>query len=247
MSSKTIGKTSSNAFRKAITKTSAMRYTMLTVVLTSAALLGQSKPAPPSSPPGLEFPVIMRQNVIAGKTPVGAKVQAKLALATLVNGVVVPQDAILSGEVTESVARSATDPSRLAIRMDSAQWKNGSAPIKIYLTPWYYPMALLTNQNLADEPPGAAHHVRPYNRTATYPDPNSPASQPFPDPDRDSGNQGSPAPPASSIPQRRVLMKDVESTRQRDGAVTLTSKRSNIKLDKTTTYVLAASDLLPTK
>jgi hypothetical protein len=249
MSSKTIGKTSSNAFRKAITKTSAMRYTMLTVVLASAALLGQSKPAPPSSPPGLEFPVVMRQNVAAGKTPVGAKVQAKLALATLVNGVVVPQDAILSGEVTESVAKSATDPSRLAIRMDSAQWKNGSAPIEVYLTPWYYPVALLTNQNLADEPPGATHHVRPYNRTATYPDPNSPASQPFPDPDRDSDNHAGPAPPASasSTSQRRVLMKDVESTRQSNGAVTLTSKRSNIKLDKTTTYVLAVSDPLSTK
>jgi len=246
MSSKTISKTSSNAFRKAITKTNAMRYTMLTVVLSAAALLGQSKPAPPSSPPGLEFPVIMRQNVAAGKTPVGAKVQAKLALATLVNGVVVPQDAILSGEVTESVAKSATGLSRLAIRMDSAQWKNGSAPIKVYLTPWYYPVALLTNQNLADEP-SAAHHMRPYNRAATYPDTNSPASQPFPDPGRDSDNQAGPAPPAPSISQRRVLMKDVESTRHTDGAVTLTSKRSNIKLDKTTTYVLAASDLLPTK
>jgi hypothetical protein len=233
---------------KTITKTIAVRHAMLTVVLASAALLGQSKPVPPSSPPGLEFPVIMRQNVAAGKTPVGAKVQAKLALATLVNGVVVPQDAILSGEVTESVAKSATDPSRLAICMDSAQWKNGSAPIKVYLTPWYYPMPLLTNQNLADEP-SAAHHMRPYNRAATYPDTNSPASQPFPDPDRDSDNHAGSAPPApaSSISQRRVLMKNVESTRHTDGAVTLTSKRSNIKLDKTTTYVLAASDLLPTK
>jgi hypothetical protein len=132
--------------------------------------------------------------------------------------------------------------------MDSAQWKNGSAPIKVYLTPWYYPLPLLTNQNLADEP-SAAHHMRPYNRAATYPDPNSPASQPFPDPGRDSDNQAGPAPPApaSSISQRRVLMKDVESTRQSDGAVTLTSRHSNIKIDKTTTYVLAASDLLPTK
>jgi len=52
----------------------------------------------PHSPPntssaGLEFPVIMRQNVAAGKTPVGTKVQAKLVVATLVDGVVVPQDA----------------------------------------------------------------------------------------------------------------------------------------------------------
>ncbi len=39
-------------------------------------------------------------------------------------------------------------------------------------------------------------------------------------------------------------MKNVESMRNSDGAVTLTSKRFNIKLDKQTTYVLAAGDLV---
>ena len=77
----------------------------------------------------------MRQNVAAGTTSVGTKVQAKLAVATLVDGMVVPRDAVLSGEVTESVAKSATDPSRLAVRMDSAQWKKGPAPIVLSLAP----------------------------------------------------------------------------------------------------------------
>ncbi|MGB7333952.1 MAG: hypothetical protein WBD25_21385, partial [Terriglobales bacterium] len=56
-----------------------------------------------------------------------------------------------------------------------------------------------------------------------------------------------PAPPSpsSNISKHRVLMKNVDSVRNSDGAVTLTSKRSNIKLDKTTTYVLASGDLLP--
>jgi len=106
-------------------KTIAVGHAVLTVLLGSAALLSQQTPAPPSSSAGLEFPVIMRQNVAAGKTPVGTKVQAKLVVATLVEGVVVPQDAILSGEVTESVAKSATNPSRLAIRLDSAEWSGG--------------------------------------------------------------------------------------------------------------------------
>jgi len=39
-------------------------------------------------------------------------------------------------------------------------------------------------------------------------------------------------------------MKDVESTRDNSGTIILTSKRFNIKLDKTTTYVLAG-DRLP--
>lgn len=239
-------KTSGNAFSKAITKTIAVRQAALTVVLASAAMLAQQKPAPPSSPPGLEFPVIMRQNVAAGTTPVGTKVQANLVIATLVDSVVIPRDALLSGEVTESVAKSKTDPSRLAIRMDSAQWKNGSASIKVYLTPWYYPVPLLTN--LSDEPSVSAQHPRPYNKVANYPDPSGPPS-PFPDPDRDGNNHAgaAPLPPASPTSPSRVLMKDVESTRAIDGAVTLTSKRSNIKLGKTTTYVFATGDLISAK
>jgi hypothetical protein len=38
-------------------------------------------------------------------------------------------------------------------------------------------------------------------------------------------------------------MKDVESTRNSNGAITLTSKRFNIKLDKATTHVLAGDQL----
>src|SRR6202158_533069 len=157
-------------------KTIVVGHAVLTVVLGSAVLLSQPT-APPSSSAGLEFPVIMRQNVAAGATPIGTKIQAKLVVATLVNGVVVPRDAILSGEVTESVAKSKTDPSRLAIRMDSAQWKKGSAPIvlpltsNVYLTAWYYPVAAMTSQDLSDESPddgpqGWKHR----NRAPTFPD-----------------------------------------------------------------------------
>jgi hypothetical protein len=38
---------------------------------------------------------------------------------------------------------------------------------------------------------------------------------------------------------------DVECLRIGDGTVVITSRHSNIKLDKLTTYVLAPSDLLP--
>jgi hypothetical protein len=92
----------------------------------------------------------MRQKVTAGKTTAGTKIQAKLAVATLVKGVVIPQDAILSGEVIESVAKSDSEPSRLSIRMESAQWKNGSVPINVYLTAWYYPILSPTARDLSD-------------------------------------------------------------------------------------------------
>jgi hypothetical protein len=224
-------------------------YAALTFVLGSALALSQPGPAVSSPPAGLDLPVIMRQNVVAGATPVGTKVEAKLAVATLIDGVVVPQDAILSGEVTESVAKSADGPSRLAIRMDSAQWKNGSAPKelqlakKVYLTPWYYPAAPPSDRDFSSGLPDASHNPRNGSGNAgVYPGQRNPTSPPFPGTDTGEDTRPAPPPRASDTSKHRVLMKNVESTRNGDGAVTLTSKRSNIKLDKTTTYVLAAGD-----
>jgi len=215
----------------------ALKVVLGSIVLLSQLLLGQPTPSARTLPAGLEFPVIMRQNVVAGKTPVGTKVQAKLVVGTLVSGVVVPQGAILSGEVTESVAKTATDPSRLAILMDSAQWTNGSAPIKVYLTAWYYPMAPPAELDLSSGLPNAGNNPNP-RMGGGYPGQRNPTSPPV------SGSDTGPA-PASEISKHRVLMKNVESTRNNEGAVTLTSKRFNIKLDKQTTYVLAPSDLAP--
>ena len=242
-------------FSKAFSKTIVVRHAISTVVLGCAALLGQQtpaqhKPAASSSSGALEFPVVMRQNVAAGTTPVGTKVQAKLAVATLVDGVVVPRDAVFSGEVTESVAKSATDPSRLAIRMDSAQWKKGSTPVavslapKVYLTAWYYPVAETRAQDLSDQSSDdASQSWNHRNRPPTFPDPNGSASEPFPGRGAGTDPSSSPPSPASNISKHRALMKNVEPTRTSDGAVTLTSKSFNIKIDKLTTYVLATGDL----
>jgi len=53
--------------------------------------------------------------------------------------------------------------------------------------------------------------------------------------------------PASVISKGRVLMKNVKSASGADGSVVLVSSRSNIKLNKVTTYVLAINELLPGK
>ncbi len=226
----------------------ALSYVVLIVafgVFGTAVLLGQQTPTARSSPIGLEFPVVMQQNVDAGKTPAGTKVQANLVIATLVDGVVIPRDAVLSGEVTESVAKTKTEPSRLAIRMDSAHWKNGSAPIKLYLTTWYYPVEAMPAPNLSYKPPDAANSPKTWNGMGQYPDKNmDPAYSPrFPD----SGigkDATTLTPPSYITSKRRVLMKNVDSIRNNDGALTLTSKRSNLKIDKVTTYVLAQDDLM---
>lgn len=214
---------------------------MSAVILGSVMLFGQQSPQSSSPLVGTEFPIFMKQNIVAGKTPVGTKIQAKLVAATLVNGVVVPRDAILSGEVIESVKKSASAPSRLAIRMDSADWKKGSVPIKAYLTAWYYPEAAATNQDLSYQPADAANSKKNWNGMGTYPDPNNPISQqkfPAGDNSKDAGPEA--GSPASNISKHRVLMKNVQSIRNPDGAVVLTDQHSDLKLDRVTTYVLAS-------
>jgi len=127
--------------------------------------------------------------------------------------------------------------------MDSADWKKGSVPIKVYLTAWYYPEAAAANQDLSYQPQDAANSKKNWNGMGTYPDPNNPISQqkfPAGDSNKDAGPE--PASPASSISKHRVLIKNVQFIRNRDGAVVLIDQRSDLKLDKVTTYVLASGD-----
>ena len=187
-----------------------------------------------------EFPMLLESNVIAGKTAVGTKIQAKLCVATLVDGTVIPRNAVFSGEVIESVAKTATDPSRLAIRMDSAQWKNGSASVKAYLTAWYYPTMTEAGQSLQYGPTQPAN--RTWNGEGQYPDPNSKIYKPFPG----SGSDQSGTVPDTTTSvnsNHRVTMKNVESEQSSDGTITIVSKKSNIKLDRLTMYVLATGDI----
>lgn len=210
----------------------------------SITLLAQQKAATAPASAVQEFPVLLEQSLAAGKTPVGTKIQAKLQVATLVAGTVIPRNAVFSGEVVESVAKTKTDPSRVAIRMDSAQWKNGSAALKIYLTAWYYPARDAAGQDLQYGPPEPAN--RTWNGQGQYPDPNSKSYKPFPGSDSDK-DSAVPDTPSAALSNHRVLMKDVECANRADGTLALVSKRNNIKLDKITTYVLASGDLVVAK
>ena|SRR5258708_6111390 len=223
-------------------KRSVLVSNLVLCIFCSTVVLAQEKPAALNSSGVREFPVTMQQSVAAGKTPVGTKIQAKLGVATLVDGVVIPRNAVFSGEVIESVAKTANAPSRLAIRMNSAQWKNGSASIKLYLTAWYYPTRDEMGQNLQYGPSQPAS--RTWNGAGAYPDPNSKIHKPFPGGDLDKGG-AVPDTPSSSLSNHRVFMRDMQSERNSDGVISLVSYHENIKLDKLTTYVLATGDLLP--
>jgi hypothetical protein len=202
----------------------------------------------PNFSTGLELPATMRRKIVAGVTPVGTVVQAKLEVATLVDGVVVPENAILSGEVTESAAKSDAGPSRLAIRMDSAHWKHHGAPQvltltkKVYLTAWSYPATASSIPDPLYQSPTDLPNSRNLTRLGSP----APPTHRLPDASDSSDSPASKQPAStttSSAAPHRVLMKDVESTRARDGAVGLISRHSNIKLDKSTTYVFAGGEL----
>lgn len=191
------------------------------------------------TPTSQEFPVILQQNVTAGKTAVGTKVQAKLLIATMAGGKVIPKNATFSGEVIESVARTAKDPSRISIRMDFAQWKEGTEPIKAYLTTWFYPTVDEYGQNLQYGPTQSDKAT--WNGQGPYPNQNTKVYQPFPG--RDSGQNSSvPDTPTPVTSDRRTKMKNVEVESAADGGTVLVSKHGNIKLDRLTAYVFAAGD-----
>ncbi len=231
------------------------------IVLGSAVLLGQvpkaqnvpdagaSSPADTGTSTAdgcveCELPIILRQSVEAGKTAVGTKVEARLVMATMINGAVLPRGAVISGEVTESVAKSNNSPSLLALRMDSAQWKNGEAKFKVYLTAWYYPPAPpMAPPDISYGPPGDNRNWGGVNPTVDTTDPPNPSQRLSTQQD----NGVNAVAPGSMISSKRVLMKNMKSVSSADGAVVLVSSRSNIKLNKVTTYVLAINELLPSK
>lgn len=191
--------------------------------------------------------MLLESKVIAGKTPVGTRIQAKLCAATLVNGTVIPRNAVFSGEVTQSIAKTATDPSRLGILMDSVQWKDGTAigstSMKAYLTAWYYPtISANGNQNLQYGPEQPTKKT--WNGMGQYPDPHSPSYTPFPNASSDQGSNVPNTPP-STTSNHRVVMKDVASEVTSEGTVTIVSSKMDIKLDKLTTYVLATVSMQP--
>jgi hypothetical protein len=194
--------------------------------------------SPPTMLIAQAFPLIMEENVVAGKTPVGAKIQAKLVIATLVSGMVIPQDAVFSGEVIESKAKTPSGPSRLAVRLDTAKWKNGSLAIHAYLTQWYYPVTFDSGSNPQYGAEQSAS--KGWNGMGRYPDPNSPAYKPFP-PTPGVDDTPSASSPSSTTSDHPVQMKDVEFERNSAGAITLISNHTNLKLDKQTTYVFSSS------
>ena len=197
--------------------------------------LGQQTPASSPQPALHEFPLTLQQSIESGKNQIGTKVQAKLATGTLFQGTVIPRNAVFSGVVIESTAKSAQEPAKLAIRMETAEWKDHSASLKAYLIPLYY---AATAQSAQGPPAGSPD---PSSRTVNGADQSdSRMSQPFPGSASPSDPPALPDVPTTS--NRPVPMKNVAIALADEGGAALVSERANIKLYKMTTYVFAATE-----
>lgn len=216
---------------------------LLSVVLAvtfSANGVGQQKAQVASAVTGTqEFPVVLQHGVAAGKTAPGTKVEAKLAMATLVNGTVIPKDALLSGEVIESAAKTRTEPSRLGIRFDSATWKGGNTSLKLYVTPWYYPTEMEAGQDLEYGPPKPPSAT--WNGAGEYPSRNTEGYKPFPSAGSDKGS-AAPNTPNPVQSKHALRMKNVDEAKSSEGDIVLVSRHSNVKLERFTTYVASSVD-----
>jgi hypothetical protein len=201
----------------------------------SAAAFAQQTPAPSPRPALREFPLTLQQSIESGKTQIGTKVQAKLTTGTLFQGTVIPRNAVFSGVVIESTAKSAKEPAKLAIRMETAEWKGGSTSLKAYLVPLYY---AATGPSVQGPPTGSPD---PESRTMNGAGrSDSRMSQPFPGNDSPSDRSAIPDVPTAS--NRPVAMKNVTLGLADEGGAALLSEHWNIKLNKQTTYVFAGSE-----
>lgn len=198
-----------------------------------AVSVGQQKPPTSSSDALHEFPLVLQQSIESGKAKIGTKVQAKLAVATMFDGTVIPRNAVFSGVVIESIPKSAKEPAKIAIRMETAEWKHGSSSMMAYLLPLYYPATTQAMQNFE-----ASQESGPTSNGAQGSSSESPTShQSFP-----SNESQAAIPEISTTSNRPVQIKNVTVALADDGGAALVSQHSNIKLFKLTTYVFAARE-----
>ena len=202
----------------------------------TAAAIGQQKSTAPSSPVLREFPVILQQNIEAGKTPAGTKVKGKIAAATQFAGALIPKNAIASGVVVESASKTGKERARLSIRLISATWNGGWTPLGAYLMPLYYPM---TEQAMPSLP---TESLDPSSRTMEGPGQSSSpmGGRPSPANGPEAGQGAIPNIPI--ISDHPVRMRDVTLAPTSDGGIALVSEHASIKLYKLTTYIFAADE-----
>ena len=177
-------------------------------------------------------------------------------MATLLDGVVIPQDAVISGHVEQSVAKTADAPSLLKIRFESARWKKGSAPVTLYLAGCYYPVEFPSPNNdmngvhgniginmgsAAESNPSRTNGGLPNTGAQNGGLANGGMSGSMDASRLDNYPDPRPGVTVSEISKHWVRLENVDTVVSSDGSLQMASQQRNLKLDKGTIYLLRNS------
>ena len=213
-----------------------MRLLIPSVLIAALALptVAQKQPSSATPSPRLELPAHLLNKIEAGKTPVGTPVQAKLMMATLVRGQVVPENSVLSGMIEESTVKTKETPSRLRIHITSAKWQTGETKLDAYITSMYHPFwsqssSRVRNQPLGLQSPDAYNNDENVERQQRHEELERAAA-------RSQDTSKAPGPDVG-VSSHRYPLPDATVATDADGSTSIVSARHNLKLDTKTIYV----------
>jgi hypothetical protein len=217
------------------------------ISITLWALTAIAQPTRPAAAVAQEFPAVFERKVVAGQVAQGSEFHARLKMATLVRGVVVPEGAELRGVVEESAAKSGDSPSRLKIHITQLKWGAGEMALDLYLTDHYDRELTPGNSMSAEqgktdlpvkgtgsEPSGWRNEgftSRPVRGT-----PSSLRTIPLGSDDFDKKNREPSAAPEKAAAATHGKLDGIESVRDASGAILLTSRTHTIKLGRELVY-----------
>jgi hypothetical protein len=218
------------------------RFIVIPILFASLAL--QAQPARVATASAQEFPALLTHDIEAGKTTTGTPVNARLMMGTLMSGVVIPEGAVLSGTVEESVAAKDKAPARLRVHITQVQWQSRTAPLNIYLVDQFYPKnANQSSQNAEyDASSSGRNDVKLRTRNTlerggfeshTTVEVSDPASSMK---SADSIKPDPPHPGQNSGLSPRAKLKNATAVRDGEGRVTILSSDKKLKLDRGTCY-----------
>ena len=111
---------------------------LLLSVLFSAIAIFAEDPNPTTAtspvPDNLSIPARLSKTIDTGKCKAGDKVELKTLEPVLIgNGVVMPENAKLSGKIVAAASRQDDKPSWLLLVVDRAEWKEHSLPLRAFI------------------------------------------------------------------------------------------------------------------
>ena len=195
-------------------------------------------PATPA-PENLSIPARLSKTIDTNKCKAGDRVEMRTAEPILVgNGVVMPENAKLSGKIVGAASRQGDKPSWMLLVVERAEWKQHDVPLHAFVTAQITMKAQVPGQNdsafqTAIDMPDRVLWGRRNVRQLPQANPGSDLSRTMTHPPRDATIEGNDA--------RQVSYQGVDDLRlikSKSGIVFLVSQKDHLKLPSGTMLML---------